>query len=140
MNVTSIPTQVHGRIHGDGYDGRYRLYTHENVAFDDVTPYGEGGPSLVAHSDWHTSTSSTSRLFSSREVVALDDGMHTVRASREGHYEMVDGEQRYVTVKHDLDGQKFATKRDADRAKFDAGLVAFMVYDRKATEQGFPVE
>jgi hypothetical protein len=53
---------------------------------------------------------------------------------------MVDGQQQYVTERHDLDGQKFPTKRDADRAIFNAGGTAFMVYAKNAARQGFPVE
>lgn len=139
MNVTSIPTQVHGEIRTYG-DGRYRLWTVEHVAFDDVAPYSKGGPAKVVIDGWSTSTSSLSRIFSSASVVAADDGMHKVSATRDGHYEEVDGETRYVSTKHALHGQRFATQRDADRAVFNAGLTAFMVYEREAATHGFPVE
>lgn len=140
--VTTKPAiQGRGPSAPGDYDGRYRLYTVDHVPFDRFPSYSDGGPSTVTHNGWNISTSSTCRVFSSPSVVAADDGMHTLRVTRDGRY--VDTGvigphgtpvKEYVVTRHPLDGTKYATKRDADRAAYEAGALAFMVYEKNAAK------
>lgn len=131
--VTSVP-ELQGEITTYGYDSRYRLYTAEHVAFDALPTYRDGGPARVAHTDWSSSTSSLCRGLSSPSVVAASDGRITINSTRGGHYE--DGQ--YVVERHPLDGTHYATQTEANRATFEGGLTAFMVYERNAAKYGLP--
>jgi hypothetical protein len=126
MQVTSVPKLQS--------DGRYRLYTSEHLDFDALPSYRDGGPSLVVVDGYCMSTSSVSG-FSSRAVLAADDGMHTLSLSKP-----VRGFEWDITRrdKHPLDGTKYATAPDARRAAFDAGAMAYMVYERDAAKWGLP--
>jgi hypothetical protein len=118
-------------------DYRYRLYTVAELPFDALPAY-PAGPARVAHTDWHTATSSLCHGLSSPSVVAADDGMVAVRATRGGYNK--DGQYDPALVeRHELDGQRFATQHAADRAVYEAGLTAFMVYERDAARFGLPI-
>lgn len=138
MQVTSLP-QVQG-AHEGWRDGRYRIYTAEHIDFDALPSYSDGGPAKVAHDGWCVSYSSLSRAMSSASVIAADDGMHTLSIHRGAHYEQVDGETRYVAEYHPLDRTKYALQSDAQRAAFEGGATAFMVYERDAAKWGLPTE
>lgn len=110
-------------------DGRYRLYTVDHVPFDFFPEYPEG-PASVVHTTWCKSTSRLDRFFSSPSVVAADDGLVTLNVYR------FSGPTDRTGERHPLDGTKYATTRDADRAAYEAGVTAFMVYERDAARFG----
>jgi hypothetical protein len=97
----------------------YRLYTVADVPFDAFPQYADGGPSMVVNTEYGVSYSSTCKVLSSPGVVAADDGLVTLNAYA----------SPYTGEKHALDGTKYATQTDARRAAYEAGLLAFMVYD-----------
>lgn len=121
-------------------DGRYRIYTHEHLDFDALPSYRDGGPATVVVDGYSMSTSSVSRVLSSASVIAADDGMRTLNLSTP----ILDGEGSTAVItgfdKHPLDGTRYATDVDARRAAFDAGALAFMVYERDAAKWGLPTE
>ena len=100
-----------------GANGGYRLYTVEHLPFDALPEYMDGGPPLVVIDPWAVSTS-----FPTDDS---DGPQYTL------HARTVDMEP------HPLNGSRYATRRDADRAVYDAGLLAFMVYEREAAD--FPI-
>jgi hypothetical protein len=104
-------------------DGRYRLFTATHAPFDTFPPPPHPRPALVTVDPWGVSYAHLNRLFSSPSVVAADDGLVTLHAYRP------DGPRRLIH--HELDGTRYPTVRDAQRAAYDAGLLAFMVYERK---------
>jgi hypothetical protein len=64
------------------------------------------------------STSSLDRLFSSRSIVAKDDGQHTLslrKVDRNG----------VTTERHPLDGTKYPSREAAAQAAYEAGALAF---------------
>lgn len=80
MQVKAIPA-----IQGKRYswsDGRYRIYTRDHIDFDTLPSYDDGGPATVVIDGYSMSTSTLSRALSSPEVVAADDGMHTLNLSK----------------------------------------------------------
>jgi hypothetical protein len=123
--VTTPPTSVPpvlGTAFDYGFDGRYRLWTVANgIDFDDMPPYGEGGPATVAVDGWHMSTSSLSALLSTPSVVAADDGKVTLHLWRGDPHD---------AGHHPLHGTKYDTHRDANRAAYEVGGLAFMVYEK----------
>ena len=127
MTTTHAP-EIHGSA-TEYRDSRYRLYTVEHLPFDALPSYRDGGPSTVVVNGWSTSTSSLCGVFSSPSVVAADDRKFTVSAHRVGDYSNPGAQ---YAPKHPLDGQKFGTQTDADRALYEAGLTAKMVYLRDA--------
>lgn len=119
---------LRGAIYPGGYDGRYRLYTVDDVPFNRFPEY-PAGPSTVVVDGWSKSTSSLSRIFSSPSVVAADDGLHKLRLTRH------DGTGA-VVERHALDGGKYRSQREATRAAYEAGCLAFMVYEKDADRYG----
>jgi hypothetical protein len=142
MAITTATTQIEVRgalpaVEGELWswrDGRYRLYTVDHVDFDALPAYGDGGPAKVVLDGWAMSTSSLSRALSSPSVVARDDGMHTLNIDRVVNERPGGGS----ADRHPLDGTRYATYRDADRAAYGAGIVGFMVYERDAAGFGLP--
>ncbi len=128
-----------GSAFADGYDGRYRVYTVELLPFDALPAYADGGPSKVVLDGWGVSFSRLCRALSSASVAAADDGMITLKVYevRQGFNwaPCVPGDTR---ERHPLDGTKYATQRDADRAAYEAGLTGFMVYEKHAAGYGLP--
>lgn len=112
----------------------YRLWTVEHIEFDALPAYRDGGPAMVTVTPWYVSTSSLCPVFSSPSVVAADDGMVTLNIHRVCHE--LPG---YVTEGHVLDGTKYPTDREANRAAFRGGCLAFMVYDDEAERYGLPL-
>lgn len=99
---------------------RYTLYTIADgvpfyASFDQAQR-----PAMVTCTEWSVSRTSVCRMFSSPSVVARDDGMVTLNAFR------FDAQNN--TIRHELDGTRYPTDRDAQRAAYDAGLLAHMVY------------
>jgi hypothetical protein len=116
QHLTGIPP-LGGHTYG-AVDGRYRLWTSAHgVQFGDLPAHHHGGPALVGNG-WACR-------------IEADGGQHMVRAVR--------GTTGVVEV-HPLHGQWFATKRDADRAAYTAGLTAYLVYERSAAAYGLPTD
>jgi hypothetical protein len=140
MTTTVAPATLpalQGEIFTGGYDGRYRLYTVAELPFDALPSYRDGGPGRVVINGWSTSSARLCRVFSSASVIAADDHMVTVRATRGG----CNNAGRYcpeLVEHHALNGAKFATDREADQAVYEAGLTAFMVYEKQAAAFGLP--
>lgn len=110
---------------------RYRLYTVEHLPFGALPSYRDGGPAKVALPGWAVSTSTVSRLFSSSEVVA--DGTVTLNLRQ---YQP----DTFDYTPHALDKTTYPTQADADRASYEVGASAYMVYDRDAADWGLPTE
>lgn len=129
MQVRSLPPQVEGVT-------RYRLYAREHIDFDALPSYHDGGPAMVVINGYQTSTSNLSG-FSSAAALSADDGKYTLNLSKP-----VRGPGGGIAGfdKHALDGTKYDTAREASRAAYDAGALAFMVYERNAAKWGLPAE
>jgi hypothetical protein len=125
---------LHGIVHEDGYDGRYRLYTSNHLSFDALPAYDEGGPRTAPIDGWTVSTTITS-IGLPGHAVSANDGRVTVGAHRGGF-----PGSKYTPERHELDGTDYPTQRDAERALYEAGLTAFMVYERDAARYGLNVE
>ena len=113
------------------FRGGYRLWAvGSGLAFDALPAYADGGPSLVPVAGWNVSTSRLCRVLSSPSVVADDDGMYELSLWC-GHYREPE--------RHALHGTRYADKREADRVAYEAGALAFMVYDdHAASRYGLP--
>lgn len=113
-------------------NGRYRVVTVAYLPFDALPQY-PAGPALVTVGGWNTSTSSLSPL-SSPTVIAVDNSKVTLNVFR------MHGDAVHITS-HELDGTQYPTRRDADRAAYNAGVTGFMVYehDRELLGIGFRV-
>lgn len=110
------------------FDGRYRLWTISEIPFNWFPAYADGGPSQVVIDGWSKSVSYLDGFFSSPSVAAADDGkvtLHLRKIAQDGTREP-----------HPLDGSKYDTKEDADRAAFEAGCTAYMVYLRDEGRYG----
>lgn len=115
----------------DGYDGRYRIWTVNEVPWGRFPSWPEGPPT-VAHTEWGVSYPRLCRWLSSPEVVAADDGMVELSVSRLQRND--DG--RTEIIRHPLNGSKYATDDDAQRAAYEAGLTAYMLYVRDEARHG----
>lgn len=105
----------------------YRLWTIEHIPFDRLPAYSNGGPARVALDPWSISTSQLCKLFTSSSVIekaraAGTDNQVTLNAREI----FLDGRP---TRPHALDKTVYSSKRAADRAAYEAGLTAFLVYE-----------
>jgi len=100
----------------------YRLWDIAHTTWAD-RPAG----TLVAHDGWGVSYSMLDVTFSSREVVAEDDLKVTLRL-----YRTDDGGGSFTY--HDLHNTKYDTQDEAQRAAFEAGALAVMVYEEARDE------
>ncbi len=110
-------------VHGDNtphYDGRYRLWTINEIPFDRLPD--DGGPALVVIDGWCVSYPSLCKWMSSPSVAEADDGKVTLTAFRPI------SDNPYRSERHELDGTKYDAVRDAQCAAYEAGLLAFMLY------------
>ena len=115
QHIVSVPPQ-RGRRYND-VDGRYRQWTHAHgLEFDDLPSHEQGGPALVGNG-WDCS------------IEPRNDGEYGLRAVR--------GPATALET-HPLDGHIFPTLRDARRAAYTAGLLAYQVYERDAAAYGLP--
>ena len=89
----------------------YTLKTHPDTPYGTYPPYPEG-PAVVQNNGWNTSCESGAHI----------DGAK-VSAFR------VVCEKPWTTERHALDGRIFPDQEAAQRAKYEAGLIAYMVYD-----------
>lgn len=113
MTVRSKPELVD---RGPLFRGGYRLYDRTHCDFDDFPAWPEG-PGTVVHAGWGVSYSMPN---SEHPKVVL-------------HAYKFEGEEEGF-AKHELDGTEYDTKEDATRAAFEAGLLAFMVYEQDAVK------
>lgn len=98
----------------------YTLYTVDDVPFG--TQFDSPRRVGRVTTGWNVSTTSLCKFFSSPSVVAADDGMITLNVFRYASATSRECER------HPLDGTRYPSKEDADRAAYDAGLLAYMVY------------
>jgi hypothetical protein len=105
-------------------NGRYRVFTVEHLPYGALPAYPEG-PAQVTIEPWCVSTSSLSPL-SSPSVLAADDGMTTLSV-----HKMTGGCEH-----HAVHGTKHATKDDADRTAYEAGVTGYMIYERDRERLG----
>ena len=89
----------------------YTIKTVADVPFGSFPEYPVG-PALITHAGWNTS---------------LSHGAH-INGFQVGAFKVI-SERPWVTEKHPLDGELYPTREAADRAKYDAGIIGFMVYD-----------
>jgi hypothetical protein len=110
-----------------GLRGGYRLWTAAHGLDFDAMP--ERGAQLVPFNGWHAPKTCLCRSQSSASVVAADDNMVTLGMWR--------GDAA-KPQRHALDGTKYPTHLDANRAAYNAGAMAFMVYEDQAGRFGLP--
>lgn len=100
---------------------QYRLYTVEHIPFEAFPSYSEGGPATVTHTGWAVSAV---KLYSEETSAAShEDGAHVLNVYR------LEGSK---LVNHPLDGTQYPSSREAKKAAYAAGLLAFQVYERNA--------
>lgn len=97
----------------EGHVSQYYLKTVADVPFGYYPPYPEG-PALVTVGDWCTSNATGAHI----------DGVK-VSAFK------VLSENPWNTQRHELDGFLFASHEEANRAKYEAGLIGYLVYQNK---------
>lgn len=102
------------------YDGRYRLYTVDVLPFDAVPTWAGGGPALVAHTSWGVSQSTGAHIEGARLNVYRYPG------------------QTGWGERHPLDGTLYPDCDQAHRAAYEAGALAFMIYNKEAPRWGLP--
>jgi hypothetical protein len=125
--TVTMPDQVDSLFPSS--NGYYRLWTVGNgLDFDALPAYSDGGPPIVTVGGWIVSTSTTTRVRYDGGA-SEDDGMHTLSVWRGDHAK---------PEQHPLCGTKYLSRRDADRAAYQAGVAAFMVYDRDTFRLGLP--
>jgi hypothetical protein len=129
QNVADYPP-MQGQEY-DWHDGRYRIWTVNEVPYDRFPRYGKGGPAIVALDDYSTSVSVPCYLFGVRPANADDRVTLNLRRitgrSATGLPEM---------EPHELNGTKYDTTEDADRAAYEAGCTAYMVYVKDEAKYG----
>src|SRR6478735_7911205 len=110
----SVTPELRG-TQSDLWDGRYRLYLVDVAPFDSFPAYEHGGPSTVTVGDWCVSYAMGGGI----------DGyeLHVYRSFSD---ESAPGEH------HPLYGTVYPTAHDARRAAYEAGALAFMVYEKDA--------
>lgn len=106
------------------YDGRYRLYTVDHLPFDALPAYSDGGPAMVAVGEWCVSY----------VVDHSTDWACTLKVYRAA------GAAGTADEHHPLYGATYTDIRDAERAAYEAGALAFAVYERDASRWDLPSE
>jgi hypothetical protein len=99
------------RTQGETMSERYTLKTVSDIPYGTYPAYPEG-PALVAHTEWHVSTSTVN---GATEATA-------------GAFRVI-SQNPYKNERHELDGQTFPTSDLARQAQYNAGLLAYMVYN-----------
>lgn len=112
MTIRSTPDLAKNSVTRD-----YRLYDRTHCDFDDFPSYREGGPATVVHAGWGVSYS-----MPHGDEKRVELNAYKYEGEEEGF------------AKHELDGTFYDTMEDATRAAFEAGLLAFMVYERDAAK------
>lgn len=104
------------------FRGGFRVYTRQHCSFDRFPARNDGGPSLVTVDGWGVSYSTdVSHLYGGERT---DTQVKLSIAKNHGDEEGFEF--------HALNGTKYDTTRDAQRAAFDAGALGFMVYEDDA--------
>lgn len=94
------------------FRGGYTLYTREDLHYGAFPAYSDGGPAMVVVDGWSVSTTS-------------GDGIDGVICGARKTVSVAP----YRSEPHDLDGKPFPTHEAAMRAQYEAGLIAYMVYE-----------
>jgi hypothetical protein len=130
MNAASLPAIID--VPMDDHDYRYRVWTAAHgVDFDAVLAYNDLYPATTTVNGWNVSKSTTTRQhFDGSGVERVDDGRCTLNVWR--------GDPSNPTRHPDLDGRKFETSRDADRAAYNAGVLGYFIPERRAFRHGLP--
>lgn len=102
----------------------YRLYTIEHVPYGAFPRYRDGGPSMVAYDGWSVSTSSQTTAFGG----TITEPGHKVRVMR-NPCRLGEPYDATKTEQHPIDGQVFATDDEAVQAQYEAGVLAYMVFE-----------
>lgn len=130
MDVSTYPP-IRGQKYGYGYDGRYRIWTVNEVPHGRFPRYNDGGPAMVVLEDYSKSVTVPCYLFGDRPADADDKVTLNLRRitgrSATGLPEM---------EPHELDGTKYDTDDDADRAAYEAGCTGYMVYVKNEARYG----
>jgi hypothetical protein len=125
--ITKLPP-LHGKIYDDGYDGRYRLWTVSDVPFDFFPSRKKGGPNFTVHTKWRKSLTTT------YDSITYENQIGGVELNISRFDDMtLKTPQR---IAHPLDGTEWETEEEADRAAYEAGVIAFMVYVRDEAKYG----
>jgi hypothetical protein len=94
------------------FRGGYTLYTVEDVPFGTFPAYPEGPAMVISGAGYYVSTTTNDQ----------EPG------ARVGAFKVV-SERPYRTERHPLDGVSFPDSEAARKAQYEAGLLAYMVYD-----------
>lgn len=130
VTVVTVPELRGHQYEWSDDDTRHRVWTvAHGLDFDAVPDHDDGGPATVTVGGWQVSTMRLCAMLSSPSVVAADDGKYQLNLWR-GSPVLPD--------RHPLDGNRYASQRDADRAAYEAGALGFMVYQRDAERFGLP--
>lgn len=89
----------------------WKLKTIADTPFGTYPPYPVG-PAIVQNDDWNTSCMT---------------GTH-IEGAKISAFRVIT-ENPYTTERHELDGQTFPNTETARRAQYEAGMIAYMVYD-----------
>lgn len=109
-------------LKGSSLHGGYRLYTRDELPFDDVPAVIDGGPATVVIDGWGVSYSTNIEWPGGRPNAAETDGRWQLKA-----YKFEGPEEGFA--RHEIDGTIYEDRREATRAAYEAGLLAFMVYE-----------
>jgi hypothetical protein len=116
----------------DAAGSGYRLYTIQHVPFDRFPVHEDGGPALVPHGPWRVSYSRHVRVSFSPAIAARGDGKVGLSVHRFEGNDPVGG----AIVRSELDGTRYPTGREATRAAYEGGYLAFMVPEQDAPRFG----
>lgn len=111
MTEEELGEAVDDREEASGFSRRWKLVTAKDVPYGFYPEYPEG-PAMVQNDGWNTS------LTTGGDV----DG------ARVNAFKVV-SETPYVTERHELDGKTFPSREVARKAEYEAGLIAYMVYE-----------
>lgn len=115
---------LHGKIYSNGHDGRFRLWKVSDAPFDFFSPYEEGGPGTTAHTAWSVSVTTSYEDPACQAQI----GKPTLNIRKR----LMDNS----LCRHPLDGTEWETRRDANRAAYEAGVIAFMVHVKDEAKYG----
>lgn len=107
------------------HDGRYRIWTVTEAPYGHFPRYINGGPAMVVLDEFSKSVTCLNHYFSSQSAIDAHDGKVKLNLRR-----IVGSSETGLSVMepHELDGTRHATVEDADRAAYEAGCTAYMVY------------
>jgi hypothetical protein len=123
MTATVTPTRL-PRLQGGSPNTLYRLYTVEELPWDAVPTYAEGGPACAVIGGWH--------------VAYQQEGGEPIWQLLCRKLSMRYDSIGQIAERHPLHGTHYPTLQDAQRAAYEGGALARMVYERDAARFGLP--